>query len=507
MNAFTDAVPRRAAAWATTLALSLCACGPELEPPLEGADAEAQVEADVATTPRTFLARSDVVLSPRFYDSQWEKPWADFHATSMLWTYAGDTYAPIGAARGFLVGCTVPFWVPPGHPSAEAMKCRDAGGRALGRSIAGATYFQPDVGTAAWRAYALASAKALLDAGCRSLQQDDSNLNVTFGPSGCFSGGARPEPRPVVERYHAWLHEAVQAHATARGYGRITWSTNLTNHQTDSSAWLQRFFDFYVSELWFDTPRPAADLLELVRFTRSSPRVSAISPATSQVRRSRQAIASAYALGATAVVPWNVFVGPDEPRFFGTPAQFEDLFRLVRTQPALFDGYAPSADGLDTLPAVRPGWGVVTAVEREPTRTRVTWSRGRDFPVVPAGQTVFIDGAPLRTTVRSTVGYVYLPAGAAVSVGAALSLAALPPSIVSVTTNVAQPTRKVVHLVSWDDTDRLLSLSLRKADFPVPPAHRLDPKTGALVPVRFTAVGDRYVYADLRVATWLVLAP
>jgi hypothetical protein len=57
------------------------------------------------------------------------------------------------------------------------------------------------------------------------------------------------------------------------------------------------------------------------------------------VPHNRRFIASAYALGANVVVPWDVFIGLNSPRFFGTPEQFSDLFGFVRANAALLDGY------------------------------------------------------------------------------------------------------------------------------------------------------------------------
>lgn len=57
------------------------------------------------------------------------------------------------------------------------------------------------------------------------------------------------------------------------------------------------------------------------------------------VAHHRRFIASGYALGTNAIVPWDVFTGLDAPRFFGTPEQFSDLFGFIRAQAALLEGY------------------------------------------------------------------------------------------------------------------------------------------------------------------------
>lgn len=68
----------------------------------------------------------------------------------------------------------------------------------------------------------------------------------------------------------------------------------------------------------------------------------------------RRQIAGFYALGALPLVPWDVYmpdmIGPDksrtpQPRYFGTPADYADLYRFVRSQPDLFDA-RESVDGV-----------------------------------------------------------------------------------------------------------------------------------------------------------------
>jgi hypothetical protein len=61
----------------------------------------------------------------------------------------------------------------------------------------------------------------------------------------------------------------------------------------------------------------------------------------------RVAIATLYALGAQPVVPWDVYVGNDDKgmpkRFFGTAAEYSDLYRFVRSNAKLFDGMESAA--------------------------------------------------------------------------------------------------------------------------------------------------------------------
>jgi hypothetical protein len=60
-------------------------------------------------------------------------------------------------------------------------------------------------------------------------------------------------------------------------------------------------------------------------------------------RRTRQTIATAYASGGLCMVPWDVYMPHDAPRYFGTPGQYADLFGLVRAAADYLNGYEDAA--------------------------------------------------------------------------------------------------------------------------------------------------------------------
>lgn len=65
------------------------------------------------------------------------------------------------------------------------------------------------------------------------------------------------------------------------------------------------------------------------------------------VPEARVGIASAYALGQLPMVPWDMYMGSDEekvqPRGWGTPEQYGDLFHFVRANRQLFDCFESTA--------------------------------------------------------------------------------------------------------------------------------------------------------------------
>lgn len=63
----------------------------------------------------------------------------------------------------------------------------------------------------------------------------------------------------------------------------------------------------------------------------------------SEVGLTRRVIATSYACGGHLIVPWDVYTGSDRPRYYGTPEQYADLYKLVRDHPQCFDGLEDAA--------------------------------------------------------------------------------------------------------------------------------------------------------------------
>lgn len=57
----------------------------------------------------------------------------------------------------------------------------------------------------------------------------------------------------------------------------------------------------------------------------------------------RQTIATAYSCGSLCMVPWDVYMPNDAPRYFGTPEQYADLYKFVRDHTEYFDEYEDAA--------------------------------------------------------------------------------------------------------------------------------------------------------------------
>jgi hypothetical protein len=64
----------------------------------------------------------------------------------------------------------------------------------------------------------------------------------------------------------------------------------------------------------------------------------------------RKAIALSYALGHRMLVPWDVYVGSEKDRWFGTVEEYGDLYDFVRANAGLLDDYEPWGNVVVTVP-------------------------------------------------------------------------------------------------------------------------------------------------------------
>jgi hypothetical protein len=456
------------------------------------------------------------------------------------------------APLGIRVQCTIPFWIPPDDPRKEEMTCSGPDGAPM-QSIR--TLFRPDINNEAWRGYVLGEVEDLVDAGCTSFQQDSAWLNAqeNLKPKGCFSDASirkfraylrstfspaqlqgqfgiadvdafdyRAEAREALgasfaafqkqatSEYHRWLHDAVEAYARRKDPAAdIVFSGNIVSRRLEDgrSDWLVPHFDFFLSETRGDRETMPGVLRGLAQEASKFPGVSGITLVSRSVWLNQRAMASAYALGLTAIMPWDVYIAPDKPRFFADPADFSKLTGLIRANQPLFDDYVLERDDYGTYGPAWPSQGRVTQVDRTtyPGRTAVRWSRGRDFKKLRRGQTVRIGGTTYETVVDTGVGLLFLPAGAKVAVGDPVFLSKGQGTyLVTVRQHVGDPQRKAVHTVSWNEKTLLLYLHLKREDFPEPPTMLVTPNHPEPTPVEPQVSGDYYVYR-LGGETWSVL--
>ncbi len=143
--------------------------------------------------------------------------------------------------------------------------------------------------------------------------------------------------------FHERTRKALDAHAGRR----VPVSCNNGVHRWGP---IQLTFDWAFGELSYGRARPDT-LYHAMRTAAGHDRFQVITmpkkgdrkDLAAWERRTRQTIATAYACGGLCMVPWDVYMPRDAPRYFGTPAQYADLFGFVRANAKHLEGYEDAA--------------------------------------------------------------------------------------------------------------------------------------------------------------------
>ncbi len=139
-------------------------------------------------------------------------------------------------------------------------------------------------------------------------------------------------------------------------------------------------------------------------------------------RLTRQTIAMAYACGGHAMVPWDVYMPGDAPRYFGEPRHYADLYGFIRANSRYLDGYEyAGAFGRDIrcefygdrppvrLPEESGTYAVVRAVPGQPEAPVVVhlvgWSEASTAVVLILDPVRLFGDRPLKMTLLVPADY------------------------------------------------------------------------------------------------------
>ncbi len=139
--------------------------------------------------------------------------------------------------------------------------------------------------------------------------------------------------------FHKRTRRAVDEHAGRR----VSFSCNNgCNRWTD----IELGFDWCFGELSFRHADPGFIHSAMLQAAALGKRQVVTMPKKSNrddldgwCRLTRQTIAMAYACGGHCMVPWDVYMPSDAPRYFGTAEQYADLFGFIRASSTWLDGY------------------------------------------------------------------------------------------------------------------------------------------------------------------------
>ncbi len=111
---------------------------------------------------------------------------------------------------------------------------------------------------------------------------------------------------------------------------------------------------------------------------------------------SRRGAAATYATGGYFLVPWDVWIFGQPLRYFGSPAEYNDLFHFVRQYPELFDKHERAADV-----AILADWSALREKDTKEAFTKASlrlFKNGVAYRVLPinaAEPEIHLDAADL----------------------------------------------------------------------------------------------------------------
>jgi hypothetical protein len=277
----------------------------------------------------------------------------EFHLTRLEWTYGLTTdFVKKAKAMGLTVG------------SALEDESPDANGlRTIGRvtgengELKKHKWFNEGrwVGCANAPEFMEATflrAKQAIDAGADIMQQDDPQMALHCVPPFCYCNYCKEEfakyqaehgtnasyeafQTNSVLAFHKRLHDRIDAYA---GH-HIPFSCNGGITRERTLGWVAEDFDFFLSEIYGNNVTPAM----LYEDTKIAKGISlSFQYRETTVPNNRRGIATFYAVGATVLMPWDVYISNTE-RYFGQPKDYADLSGFVRANAKYLDGYEDAA--------------------------------------------------------------------------------------------------------------------------------------------------------------------
>lgn len=220
-----------------------------------------------------------------------------------------------------------------------ASACKDGSGNPIVHHASSLAYY-PDTNSAQFRNEVKSAIQFAHQSGCTSLQQDDAWFMVDRRPQGCYANTSESIVKNYVHSYYAWLRYEI-----ANEFGQtipLTYNKKLhpTNEFSNSKNELALHFNGVMAEIGEgeNYPERLFNALEIVNNQYLNQRTITTLVSTSPLRN-RRAISTVYALGGHPIIPYDVFVGVNEPRYYGPISTYKPYYDLVRNNPQLFDGH------------------------------------------------------------------------------------------------------------------------------------------------------------------------
>jgi hypothetical protein len=308
-----------------------------------------------AVKSKTFLPKESAVL----FSSRWKHPnnaqdaydsftaAASFHATGFWWVYSLDKkwIADI-KQRGYTFQGSLNTIL----TDAPDLKTRDKGRivNAKGEKVTapwmtwGGSWWGC-VNSPEYRTTFLNHAKVLIDARADMLQMDDPKMNLALLNQGaCHCRYCVKKAEAAGRKVEDIQKESVDEFFTVmraeiNRYAKRNVFFSCNNYGGDADFPFNHF-DYGLAELSEKKASPEY-IYDAIRTIRALGKGQAFTFVSTDAAFTRRVIASSYASGGHCIVPWDVYIPPNQPRYFGKAEEYADLYGFVRAIAAYLDGY------------------------------------------------------------------------------------------------------------------------------------------------------------------------
>lgn len=281
----------------------------------------------------------------------------DFHATRLEWVFSLTAEQVRRAkALGLTVGGTVCSAEPDAQKSMKIGRVTGQDGLPKTHKWFPAGRWVGCVNAPEYRAAWLYQACRQVDAGVDVMQQDDpamalsctslcycKHCQAAFEKYKAAHGRGSAEDykqfqRDSIVAFHREMHQALDAHA-----GRhVPFSCNNVGGLAGGLDWVTGDYDFANAEI---DPRlvkpPSIYALATGAGARGLPLV--FQYRDTSAANNRRALALFTANGATMMMPWDVFLPGNAPRYFAKAGEIADLSGFIRAMARYLDGYEDAA--------------------------------------------------------------------------------------------------------------------------------------------------------------------
>lgn len=274
----------------------------------------------------------------------------DFHITRLEWTYGLDReFVQKARAMGLTVGGALEDAEEDANGSMKLGRVTGQDGK-----LKTHPWFHPErfVGCAnspEFRAAWQYQARRYVDAGVDLMQQDDPQMSTRTAPPFCYCAycskafTAYQEQHGRDASYEQFQQESIlqfhrEMHGELDAYAgrRVPFSHNNLIGFRDKLDWTAPAFDFINAEIEGDQVHPVS-LQKKLAASGGMPMV--FSYRDTSVANNRRALATLYAAGAWMLLPWDVYMPNNAPRYFGRAEDYADLSGFIRGNARFLDGY------------------------------------------------------------------------------------------------------------------------------------------------------------------------